>query len=107
MALGMVLVGAAISLFVSGRSHWSVAVLFLLAQLAYCSRTDCIDDWIWGLGVGGLAFFWALTRMWGRLLPGFMFPYGIDWQVALVAASGITAIFIGVRQLRRRQSPLG
>jgi hypothetical protein len=44
MALGMVVVGAVISLFVSGRSHWSVAVLFLLAELAYCSWTDCIDD---------------------------------------------------------------
>jgi hypothetical protein len=61
---------------------------------------------IWGLGVGGLAFFWVLTRVWGEPLPEFMFPHGIDGQAALVAASGITAIFIGVRQLRRHESPL-
>lgn len=105
-ALGMVLAGAAVALLVSGRAHWSLAALFLLAQLAYCHRTDCIDDWIWGLGVGFLAFWWALMRMWGDALPAFLFPHGIDAQVALVAASGITAVFIGVRQLRRHGHPL-
>jgi hypothetical protein len=104
-ALGMVLAGAAVLLLVSGRAHWSLAVLLLLAQLAYCHRTDCIDDWIWGLGVGFLAFWWALVRMWGAVLPAFLFPHGIDAQVALVAASGVTAIFIGIRQFRRRRLP--
>jgi hypothetical protein len=43
--------------------------------------------------------------MWGEVLPAFLFPRGIDAQVALVAASGVTAIFIGIRQLRRRRLP--
>jgi DnaJ domain len=106
IAPGMVLAGAAIVLLVSGRAHWSLAPLFLLAQLAYCYWTECVDDWIWGLGVGLLAFVWVgfrNPRDW--LLPAFVFPQGIDWQVALVAASGATAIFIGVRQLRRRRNP--
>ena len=101
--LGMVLAGAAIVLLVSGRAHWTLAPLLLLAQLAYCHRTDCVDDWLWGLGFGLLAFLWFGTRF-TRGIP-LVFPHGIDWQVALVAASGATAIFIGVRQLRRRRNP--
>jgi hypothetical protein len=39
-------------------------------------------------------------------MPAFALPHGLDWQVALVAASGAAAIFIGVRQLRRRRNLL-
>lgn len=89
-------------LLVSGRAHWSLAPLLLLAQLVHCYRTECVDDWIWGIGFGLLAF---LTGDLDLLLPALLFPHGMDWQVALVAASGATAVFIGVRQLRRRRNP--
>jgi hypothetical protein len=60
----------------------------------------------WGLGLDLLACWWLLTRAPDRLpmVPGH--PYGVDWQAALGAASGVSAIFIGVRQLRRRGRPL-
>jgi len=106
IALGMALVGAATVLFVGGRVNWSVAALFLLGQLAYCYRTDCLDDWAWGLGLGLLALWWFLTRQANSLLFALAFPHGVNWQGALGAASGVSAIFIGVRQLKRRGRPL-
>jgi DnaJ domain len=106
MARGMALAGAVTVLFAGGRLSWAVAVLFLVAQLAYCYRTDCLDDWAWGIGLDLLAFWWLLTRTPGRPRLAFMLPYGFDWQAALGVASGVSAIFIGVRQLKRRGRPL-
>jgi hypothetical protein len=110
LSLGMVVVGAAVVLLVAGRAHWSIAVLFLCGQLAYCYWTDCLDDGVWGLGFGLLAFWWIWSRLHDEGVLGglvaLVFPYGIDWQAALGAASGLSAIFIGVRQLRREGRPL-
>ncbi len=71
---------------------WPIAVLFLVAQLAYCATTRALDDWAYSLIIGALTFY----EVWGEA----------HWDGALAAASALSAAFIGWRRYGRTGRPL-
>ena len=73
---------------------WPIAVLFLVAQLAYCVTTRALDDWAYSLVIGLLTFWYA----WSARDTG--------WQGALAAASTLSAAFIAWRRYGRSGRPL-
>lgn len=71
-----------------------VGVLFVAAQLAYCHRFRIIDDWMWAVLAGMLAYWVFLTRS------------VVGWDRSIALASAVSGFVVAYRVLRDRDRAL-
>jgi membrane associated rhomboid family serine protease len=94
LAIAMIVVGALVVVLMRPLGLGvGTGALFLAAQLAYCSRFEVVDDWLWAFLTALLAFWFFLTR-------------GVPWDAAVALASAVGGFVVAYRVLRARDRAL-